>query len=122
MKGIERVGLFTENAERLAKFYKEKVGLKLIKHDMKGMDEKLFYMEGHGASFFIMDHSKVRGKNKQPERIIFNFEVADIKNAAEKLEKSKVKKIADAYRVPGYGWIATFQDIDGNYFQLVQLE
>ncbi len=122
MKGIESVGLFTENAERLAKFYKEKVGLKLQKHRMADMDEKLFYVEGKGASFFIMDHSKVRGKNKQPERIIFNFEVNDIKSSVKKLEKTKVKKIADAYNVSGYGWIATFQDIDGNYFQLVQLE
>lgn len=122
MEGIESVGLFTENAEQLAKFYKEKVGLKLKRHNMTGMKEKLFYMEGKGASFFIMDHSKVRGKNKQPERIIFNFEVSDIKKETRRLEQAGVKKIQGPYKVPGYGWITTFQDVDYNYFQLVQLE
>jgi len=38
----------------------------------------------------------------------------------ERLEKVGVKKIQDIYHVEGYGYIATFEDIDGNYFQLVQ--
>ncbi|OGM25704.1 hypothetical protein A2962_04010 [Candidatus Woesebacteria bacterium RIFCSPLOWO2_01_FULL_39_61] len=125
IKGIDAVTLFSENAEKLAKFYKEKVGLKPTGEFVmgEGKDEANVYMYEYkkGGDFAIIDHSKVKGKNKNPERYLVNFEVDDIKKEVAKLKKNKVKVIADTYHVEGYGWVATFQDIDGNYFQLVQV-
>ena len=63
----------------------------------------------------------MKGKNKNPERYMINFEVDDIKKEVKRLDKAKVKKIADTYHLEGYGWVVTFADIDGNYFQLVQV-
>jgi len=37
------------------------------------------------------------------------------------LKKAGVKVVAEIYHVEGYGWLATFEDLDGNYFQLVQV-
>ena len=68
-----------------------------------------------------LHHSKIKGKNKQPERYMINFEVKNIEEAVGKLKKNKVKMVADIYHVQDYGQIATFEDIDGNYFQLVQV-
>ena len=77
---------------------------------------------GKGPELGIMDHSRVKGKNKNPERMIFNLEVDDIKKEAKRLTGAKVKKIQDVYHVEGYGYIATFADVDGNYFQIVQVK
>lgn len=76
---------------------------------------------GDGSEFYILDHSKVKGKNKQPERFIINFEVSEIESEVKRLEEAGVKKVQDTYHVEGYGLISTFEDIDGNYFQLVQV-
>ena len=50
-----------------------------------------------------------------------NFEVADIDKAVEEVSGKDVKVIAEKYHIEGYGYIATFEDLDGNYFQLVQV-
>ncbi|OGE19439.1 hypothetical protein A3J19_01870 [Candidatus Daviesbacteria bacterium RIFCSPLOWO2_02_FULL_41_8] len=124
IKGIESITLFSENAKKLADFYKEKVGLKVTMEAEVGEEgENLFGFEFEGGTgLYIMDHSKVKGTNKEPERIIFNLEVGDIEEDVKRLDKAGVKKIADTYHMQNYGFIATFEDIDGNYFQLVQIK
>jgi predicted enzyme related to lactoylglutathione lyase len=123
IKGLEGIGLFSENAKKLADFYKEKVGLKIKSEGEMGENNEGFYeMEvGDGPGFFIMDHSKVKGKNKNPEMIIFNLEVDDIEKEFERVKKAGVKVVAEVYHVEEYGLIATFEDVDGNYFQFVQI-
>ncbi|MDP2660320.1 MAG: hypothetical protein Q8R28_06295 [Dehalococcoidia bacterium] len=69
-----------------------------------------------------MDHSRVKGRSKEPDRIIFNLKVAEIDDEVKRLDNRGVKKVQDTYPVEGYGLIATFEDVDGNYFQLVQLK
>lgn len=122
VKGIEGITLFSQSASKLAKFYQQKVGLKVTFEAVMGEnDEELYMFEmPKGSAFYIVDHSKVKGKNKTPERTIINFEVGNIKEDVRRLEKAGVKKIQDTYHVEDYGYIATFEDIDGNYFQLVQ--
>jgi len=123
IRGLDSVLLFSENAAKLAKFYKEKVGLKPTGEFEMGDKAEEAYMydwKGHG-SLGIIDHSKLKGKNKTPQRMLINLEVDDIKKEVKRLDLAKVKKIRDTYHLEGYGWIATFEDVDGNYFQLVQV-
>src|SRR3989344_5010125 len=122
IKGVEGITIFSQSASKLAKFYQQKVGLKVTFEAVMGEnDEELYIFEmKQGSILYIVDHSKVKGKNKTPERMIINFEVGNIKEDVKKLDKAGVKKIADIYHVEEYGYIATFEDIDGNYFQLVQ--
>lgn len=124
IKNLESLTLFTENAKKLAGFYKDKVGLKIKFEAVMGENDEEYYElnVGRKSGFGIIDHSKVKGKNKQPERIIFNLEVDNIKKEVARLKKAKVKLVADIYHVEGYGYIATFADIDNNYFQLVQVK
>ncbi|MCL4366407.1 VOC family protein [Patescibacteria group bacterium] len=124
IKGIESITLFSENAEKLADFYKEKVGLNLTMEAEVGEDGGGLYgfeFDG-GPGLYMMNHSKVKGKNKEPERIIFNLEVDDIEAEVKKLDEAGVTKIQDTYHMQEYGYIATFEDIDGNFFQLVQIK
>lgn len=122
IRNIESITLFSENAKNLADFYKEKVGLKSTSEAKLGEngETKLFAFEMSGASLYIVDHSEVKGINKEPSRIIFNLEVDDIEKDVKRLEQKEVKKIQDIYHVEDYGYIATFEDHDGNYFQLVK--
>lgn len=123
IKGIESITLFSENAKELAEFYKNKVGLKITLEAEVGEGENLFGFEFEGGpGLYVMDHSKVKGTSKVPERIIFNLEVTDIEEDVKKLDEKGVKKIADIYHMQNYGYIATFEDLDGNYFQLVQVK
>ena len=124
IQGLESVTIFSENAKRLAGFYRDKVGLKITTEaEMGDEEEGLYRFEvGGGSGFYIVDHSKVKGENKEPERVIINWEVDDIEGDVKKLDSAGVKKIQDTYHMQDYGYIATFEDPDGNYFQLVQVK
>ncbi|MBI2314623.1 VOC family protein [Candidatus Daviesbacteria bacterium] len=124
VKRIESIILFSEDAKNLAEFYKDKVGLEMtMEAEIGEKGEGLYGFEfgEEKTALYIMNHSKVKGKNSQPERIIFNLEVDDIEKEIKKLDEAGVRKIADIYHMQEYGLIATFEDIDGNYFQLVQI-
>lgn len=124
IKAIESVVLFSEDAKKLAEFYRDKLGLNLtLEAEVGEGGEELFGFEfGAEAGFYIVDHSGVKGKNPQPERMMVNFEVDKIEGEVKKLDEAGVRKITDTYHMQDYGMIATFEDIDGNFFQLVQVK
>ena len=123
VSGIETVNLFSEDAKNLADFYKNKVGLKVTLEAEMGEDgEEIYGFDfGQGSGVHIMDHSEIKGKSKDPNRCIFNLETDDIEKEVERLEKAGVKKTKDTCHIEGYGYIATFEDVDGNLFQLAQV-
>lgn len=124
IKGIESITLFSENAKALAHFYKDKVGLKMtLEAEVGEKGENLFGFEMKGSpGLYVMDHAEIKGKQTDPKRIIFNLEVDSIEEEVKRLDDNGVKKIQDTYHMQNYGYIATFEDLDGNYFQLVQIK
>lgn len=123
IKGVIETLLFSDDASKLGGFYRDKVGLKVSMEGEMGDNNEPFYVfeSDNGVSFGVMNHSEVKGKNPQPQRIIFNIEVDDIEKEVKRLDSQGVKKIKDIYHIQDYGQVATFEDIDGNYFQLVQI-
>lgn len=124
IKGVESILISSQNARKLAEFYREVVGLKQTEENEigeKGEQGFAFGLES-GSPIYIMDHSEVKGKNTQPARIMFNLEVDDIEAEVARLKKEKVKVTQDIYHIQNYGLIATFEDLDGNYFQFVQVK
>lgn len=123
IKGIESILIGSENATKLAKFYRETLGLKQTgEFEMGDKGEMCYMFEKGNVSLAIMDHSEVKGKSKNPERIIINFEVDDIEKEVGRLKKTKVKQKQEIYHIEGYGYVSTFVDPDGNFFQLVQVK
>lgn len=122
IKSIEGVMLSSANPAKLAKFY-EKIGINIGQEwEMGEAGESFFEMKlKSGSGFYIAPHSDIKGAAKDPKRIILNFEVDDVKKTVGQLKKLKVKLIAEIYHIEGYGYVATFADPDGNYFQLVQI-
>lgn len=124
INGIDGILLSSSNAQKLSAFYRDVLGLKIgMEADMGDNGDKVYgFNLKNGSSFVVMDHSKVKGKSSQPERYMINFEVDDIESEVKRLKKAKVKLISDIYHIEDYGQVATFEDPDGNYFQIVQVK
>jgi len=122
--GIDGILLSSNDATKLSKFYRDVVGLKIgMEADMGDSGDKVYgFSLKNGSDFVVMDHSKVKGKSTQPERYMINFTVDDIEADVKRLKEANVKLISDIYHIEDYGQVATFEDPDGNYFQLVQVK
>lgn len=67
-------------------------------------------------------HDEVKGKNREPGRILWNLETTDVKGEFEKLRRAGAQVVREPYNMgEGNGdfWIATLSDPDNNYFQLM---
>jgi predicted enzyme related to lactoylglutathione lyase len=75
-----------------------------------------------GSGFVTVGpHSEVKGRNTAPGRLIWNMESKDVKGDFERLKSAGAIVVTEPYefeRQPGSS-IATFADLDGNYFQLL---
>jgi predicted enzyme related to lactoylglutathione lyase len=70
------------------------------------------------AFLSIGEHSEVKDKAKEPQRVIFNFETKEVKEEFERIKALGATVIKEPYEMGG-AWIATLADPDGNYFQLM---
>lgn len=120
VKNFESIILGSANATKLADFYKKKVGLKQSWDAVMGEDSNVYGFTIGKFDLVVMDQAKVKGKSKDPSRLIFNLEVDNIEKEFAKLKKAGVKVVAKIYHIEEYGHVATFADLDGNYFQLVK--
>jgi predicted enzyme related to lactoylglutathione lyase len=124
IRGIDCITISSEDSKKLADFYKEKLGLEVEGEFEMGEDggNVITFNVGGKQNLAIFDHSEIHGKNPQPQRFLINFEVdGDIESKVEKLMTEGVKAVGELHHVEGYGKIMTFEDPDGNYFQLVQV-
>jgi predicted enzyme related to lactoylglutathione lyase len=115
MLNFNSILVFSEDPGKLADFYK-----KVFQKD-PDMDDGGYFGFLVGKGFItIGPHDKVHGKNTNPERIMINFETEDVKGEFERIEKLGAKVIAKPYSpMEDTGaLIATFEDPDGNIFQL----
>jgi len=76
-----------------------------------------------GSGFVgVGPHSEVHGRNTAPGRMIWNIATPDVKEVFEKFRAAGAIVVAEPYAFEMEGqppsWIATFEDPDGNYFQL----
>jgi predicted enzyme related to lactoylglutathione lyase len=120
INGFESIIISSQNATKLAKFYREIVGLKQTWDAVMGENSNVYGFSLSGVDLVVMDHSQVKGKSKEPARIMFNLEVDNIEKEFDKLKKTGVKIITSIYHIEDYGHIATLADLDGNYFQIVK--
>ena len=78
-----------------------------------------------GSGFVTVGaHSEVSGKNAHPGRIIWNIESQDVAGDFERFKAAGAIVVREPYtfdEIPdtAAGSIATLEDPDGNYFQLV---
>ncbi len=66
-------------------------------------------------------HDEVKGANPSPGRIIWNVETSDLQAEFDRLAAAGAIVVRSPYQMGegDGGWICTFADPDGNYFQLL---
>jgi predicted enzyme related to lactoylglutathione lyase len=69
----------------------------------------------------VGSHDQVKGKNRDPGRVMWNIESSDVKGEFDKLKAAGATVVKEPYQPGGATemWIATFSDPDNNYFQLI---
>ncbi|MDO8270281.1 MAG: VOC family protein [Candidatus Levybacteria bacterium] len=116
MLNFNSIIIFSENPTALVEFYK-KVFEK--EPDWTGGDFTGFQA---GSGFItIGPHDKVQGKNQNPERIMFDLETDNVQGEFDRIKELGANAIAEPY-TPGEDsnmTLATLEDPDGNYFQLM---
>jgi predicted enzyme related to lactoylglutathione lyase len=113
MLNLNSVMIGTHQPKVLAAFYEKVFGRPA------DMEEGGWYGWGVGSSFFsIGEHSEVKGKAKEPQRLMFNFETEEVQEEFDRLKKAGATVVKEPYEM-GEGMIATLADPDGNYFQLM---
>jgi predicted enzyme related to lactoylglutathione lyase len=105
----------SEDPARLAAYYTQLFG------DPTEKDDSYTSWRLGSGYVSIGPHSEVKGRNDSPGRIMWNIESGDVRADAERLAKAGAMVVAEPYNFPDYPdyWIATFEDPDGNYFQLM---
>ena len=116
MLDLRSILVFSEDPKKLSDFYK-----KVFQKDPDWVMEG-YYGFNAGKTFLTFGpHDKVKGKNPNPDRMMYNFETRDVKGEFERIKGLGAQVVAEPYQMGenADGWIATFADPDGNYFQLM---
>jgi predicted enzyme related to lactoylglutathione lyase len=108
------INLTSQDPERLKAFYGETIGL----DKNPDMGDGAFH--AGGAVIAIDGHSETKGAAKEPQRVLIDFFVDDIKAEQSRLEGKVVKFLRSEGKEYWGGVISTFQDPDGNYCQIIE--
>ena len=116
MLNFNSILLSTENLKELSQFYK-----KVFDKEPEMSEENYVGFLVGTAFFSIGSHDKIKGKNVNPERVLFNFETTDVQGEFKRITGLGAKVVKEPYAMGENNeyWIATLADPDGNYFQLV---
>lgn len=115
MLNLNSILLFSENPRKLVDFYK-----KVLKKDVEWASGDFSGFKAGDGYLMIGPHTQVKGKSKNPERVIFNFETSAVREEFDRIKGFGAPVIAAPYH-PGEEpsmWLATLADPDGNFFQL----
>jgi predicted enzyme related to lactoylglutathione lyase len=111
------VNVTSPNPEALTAFYRDKVQLE----PQEGMGGGAF-QAGGGATFIIDGHSEITSSAREPKRVLIDFFVDDIASEHARLEAAGVKSLRKMGKEYWGGVVSTFEDPDGNYFQLMEFK
>lgn len=117
MLNLSSIMLGSHQPKDLAEFYE-----KVFEKDPDWTDGNWSGFEVGNMHLVIGEHSEVKGKSKEPQRIILNLDTDKVKEEFERIKKiDGVEVIKEPYNPEEEQdmFIATFADPDGNYFQLM---
>lgn len=115
MLNLNNIMIGTSDSKALAEFYGQVLGRPA---DLTESDQWYTWKTGENMSLSIGPHSEVTGQTKEPQRIILNFETAQVKEEFDRIKAAGATVVKEPYEMQG-AWIATFADPDGNYLQLM---
>ncbi|PIP52783.1 hypothetical protein COX08_04540 [Candidatus Beckwithbacteria bacterium CG23_combo_of_CG06-09_8_20_14_all_34_8] len=107
---ISCVLIWSQNYQKLADWYQKVFNFEItwrVEHpDDTGIE---FTLPGGNPWLWIGKHSQVKGKNKDPHRIMLNIDVDSIDETYQHLLKHKVKILAEPFKAPTFDkWLSAF--------------
>lgn len=114
--GVVGITLWTDDLERLFRFYSEVMMLPL-----HSRHEGFIAFELGDVRFNIGLHSNVNGPSTDPYRVMPHLGVEDIHREYRRLTGLNVEFLRPPEQESWGGWVATLKDPDGNILQLLQL-
>jgi predicted enzyme related to lactoylglutathione lyase len=115
MLNLTSVMIGTKQLKNLAAFYEKVLGKPA---DMADSENGFMGWKMGNAFIAVLEHSEMGGKTKDPGRVMFIFETAQVKDEFERIKALGAAVVKEPYKM-GEGLIATLADPDGNYFQLM---
>lgn len=121
ISGIATVMIWTapDRYAAMRRFYLETLGLE-PRRDRDGHLSVAWGAPPDDVRFIVAAHHEVDGPTHEPLRIMLNLLVRDIHATAQRLQAGGVTFSRRPEQESWGGWIATFQDPDGNTLQLLQ--
>jgi predicted enzyme related to lactoylglutathione lyase len=110
---LNQVMIGSEHPEALGEFY---AGVLDRPADYK--DAGMHGWQVGNGFLAVIEHSEVKGRAAEPQRVIVNFEAKDVQGEFDRIKATGAAVVKEPYELQGM-WIATFADPDGNYFQLM---
>ena len=114
--GVVGITFWTSDLERMFQFYND-----VLQLPFHSRHEGFITFELGDVRFNIGLHHLVQGLSEDPFRFMPHLGVDDIQAEAERLQTHGVEFIRQPEQESWGGWVATFQDPDGNILQLLQL-
>ena len=119
IKNISAILIWSEDYKKLADWYVDKLGLKILEKINHPKDTGIGFQVGN-VYLWIGQHSKVKGKNKDEYRHMFNFTVDSVHASYKELTSRGVIFIAEPFKAQTMdNFFATFYDLDNNLVQLI---
>ena len=115
VEGVAGVIIWTDDLERLAAFYRDT--LELTPHSVR---PNFVAFRWGDMRLSVGEHAEVDGPTREPHRVMVNLATSDIHAAHAKLTGRGVTFTRPPEQEHWGGWVATFQDPDGNTLQLLQ--
>lgn len=125
-----RILIWSENPDELMKFYRDILELEL--EEKTDIPEKDGISADYGYMFFISPqdkvwigrHSEIKGKSKEPVRIMHNLYTDEVQKWYEKVKAAGCEIICEPIKTPFYSeelpwYVSTFLDPDGNSWQFM---
>jgi predicted enzyme related to lactoylglutathione lyase len=113
--GVVGITLWTDNLDRLFAFYRD-----ILRLQLHSQHEDFIAFQLGDIRFNIGSHSQVSGEAKDPFRIMAHLGVDDIHAEHRRLREAGTKFIRPPQQEHWGGWVATFEDPDGNLLQMLQ--
>ena len=105
----------SDTPDRLAAFYSDVLGLPRE----SGWKDPVFDLGGR-ARLRLIRHSEVQGRSLEPQRVQINLFIDDVQGESERLHAQHVRFVREPARESWGGMVATLEDPDGNYVQLLE--
>ena len=123
--------IWSENPDKLMTFYRDVLELKLAEKvdikEKKGITPDYgyeFILTEKNDSVWIGKHSQVKGKSKEPVRIMHNLYTDDVQQWYEKVRDAGSTILCEPTKTPFYRedkpwYVSTFLDPEGNSWQFM---